>query len=317
MKRVIRLTESDLKNIVRKVVDEKQLREELEESTKRISDEEIRRRISKFETLKDLLKYDRATYMIAKRRGEDFFNDVTKDLVRGYKKRTEKPIIWANMSEKELLKRINRFADTQALLKYEPNLYNFLIRRGKEYYNKMTQGLKKIKPRLTPDDILNIASQYNTFSEFTLGNISAYNALRHRYYKMGDKELWDKVENMLSKREFRDVYTDDELIQIASQYPTLKSFMDSEENAYQALLRKRENGNLKLYNDATKHMQRSKPRILKNNQIDSIKSVISQYDNLKDFVENEPHLFISMKRRGPASFYDLTKDLEQNYDVKW
>jgi hypothetical protein len=255
--------------------------------------------------------------MIAKRRGEDFFNDVTKDLVRGYKKRTEKPIIWANMSEKELLKRINRFADTQALLKYEPNLYNFLIRRGKEYYNKMTQGLKKIKPRLTPDDILNIASQYNTFSEFTLGNISAYNALRHRYYKMGDKELWDKVENMLSKREFRDVYTDDELIQIASQYPTLKSFMDSEENAYQALLRKRENGNLKLYNDATKHMQRSKPRILKNNQIDSIKSVISQYDNLKDFVENEPHLFISMKRRGPASFYDLTKDLEQNYDVKW
>jgi hypothetical protein len=317
MKRVIRLTESDLKNIVRKVVDEKQLREELEESTKRISDEEIRRRISKFETLKDLLKYDRATYMIAKRRGEDFFNDVTKDLVRGYKKRTEKPIIWANMSEKDLLKRINRFADTQALLKYEPNLYNFLIRRGKEYYNKMTQGLKKIKPRLTPDDILNIASQYNTFSEFTLGNISAYNALRHRYYKMGDKELWDKVENMLSKREFRDVYTDDELIQIASQYPTLKSFMDSEENAYQALLRKRENGNLKLYNDATKHMQRSKPRILKNNQIDSIKSVISQYDNLKDFVENEPHLFISMKRRGPASFYDLTKDLEQNYDVKW
>jgi hypothetical protein len=313
MKRVIRLTESDLKNIVRKVVDEKQLREELEESTKRISDEEIRRRISKFETLKDLIKYDNAAYYAAKRRGEDFFANATKDLVRTNKK----PIIWANMSEKELLKRINRFADTQALLKYEPNLYNFLIRRGKEYYNKMTQGLKKIKPRLTPDDILNIASQYNTFSEFTLGNISAYNALRHRYYKMGDKELWDKVENMLSKREFRDVYTDDELIQIASQYPTLKSFMDSEESAYQALLRKRENGNLKLYNDATKHMQRSKPRILKNNQIDSIKSVISQYDNLKDFVENEPHLFISMKRRGPASFYDLTKDLEQNYDVKW
>jgi hypothetical protein len=313
MKRVIRLTESDLKNIVRKVVDEKQLREELEESTKRISDEEIRRRISKFETLKDLIKYDNAAYYAAKRRGEDFFANATKDLVRTNKK----PIIWANMSEKDLLKRINRFADTQALLKYEPNLYNFLIRRGKEYYNKMTQGLKKIKPRLTPDDILNIASQYNTFSEFTLGNISAYNALRHRYYKMGDKELWDKVENMLSKREFRDVYTDDELIQIASQYPTLKSFMDSEENAYQALLRKRENGNLKLYNDATKHMQRSKPRILKNNQIDSIKSVISQYDNLKDFVENEPHLFISMKRRGPASFYDLTKDLEQNYDVKW
>jgi hypothetical protein len=313
MKRVIRLTESDLKNIVRKVVDEKQLREELEESTQRISDEEIRRRISKFETLKDLIKYDNAAYYAAKRRGEDFFDNATKDLVRTNKK----PIIWANMSEKDLLKRINRFADTQALLKYEPNLYNFLIRRGKEYYNKMTQGLKKIKPRLTPDDILNIASQYNTFSEFTLGNISAYNALRHRYYKMGDKELWDKVENMLSKREFRDVYTDDELIQIASQYPTLKSFMDSEENAYQALLRKRENGNLKLYNDATKHMQRSKPRILKNNQIDSIKSVISQYDNLKDFVENEPHLFISMKRRGPASFYDLTKDLEQNYDVKW
>jgi hypothetical protein len=289
------------------------LREELEESTKRIPDEEIRRRISKFETLGDLMKYDNAAYYAAKRRGEDFFANATKDLVRTNKK----PIIWANMSEKELLKRINRFADTQALLKYEPNLYNFLIRRGKEYYNKMTQGLKKIKPRLTPDDILNIASQYNTFSEFTLGNISAYNALRHRYYKMGDKELWDKVENMLSKREFRDVYTDDELIQIASQYPTLKSFMDSEESAYQALLRKRENGNLKLYNDATKHMQRSKPRILKNNQIDSIKSVISQYDNLKDFVENEPHLFISMKKRGPTFFYDLTKDLEQNYDVKW
>jgi hypothetical protein len=28
-------------------------------------------------------------------------------------------------------------------------------------------------------------------------------------------------------------------------------------------------------------------------------------------------LFISMKRRGPISFNDLTKDLERNYDVKW
>jgi hypothetical protein len=64
-------------------------------------------------------------------------------------------------------------------------------------------------------------------------------------------------------------------------------------------------------------MNRRKPAMLKDNEIDSIKSVISQYDNLKDFVENEPNLFISTKRRGPVSFYDLTKDLEQNYDVKW
>ena len=244
-----------MKDLIRRI-----LREEL---TERVSDGEIRARIEKFKTLLDLIKGDPSAYNSAKRRGKDFFEDVTKHLARQKKESTR----WSNMSEKDLLKMINKFSDTNSLRTYEPFLYTFLRKKGNDYYNRMTQGLKRTKPRLTPDDILNIASQYNTFSEFTLGNISAYNALRHRYYKMGDKELWDKVENMLSKREFRDVYTDDELIQIASQYPTLKSFMDSEENAYQALLRKRENGNLKLYNDATKHMQRSKPRILKNNQI--------------------------------------------------
>jgi hypothetical protein len=300
-----------MKDLIRRI-----LREELSEGRKSIPDEEIRRRISKFETLKDLLKYDKATYMIAKRRGEDFFNDVTKDLVRT-NKRAEKSTRWSNMSEKDLLEKINKFADTQALAKYEPRLYQFLINKGKEYYDKMTQGLKRINPRLSADDILNIASQYNTFIDFSIGNPDAYNALRYRYYKLGDKELWDKVENMLSKREVRDAYTDDEVIQIASQYPTLKSFFESEPTIYNILNKKRDKGNLKLYNDATKHMKRSKPAMLKNNEIDSIKSVISQYDNLKDFVENEPHLFISMKRRGPMSFYDLTKDLEQNYDVKW
>jgi hypothetical protein len=303
----------DMKDLIRRI-----LREELSEGGKVIPDEEIRRRISKFETLKDLTKYDPATYMIAKRRGQDFFNDVTKDLIRGKKKRTEKSTRWSAMSEKDLLKIINKFSDTQALSKYEPRLYHFLIKGGKEYYDKMTKGLKRIKSRLTPDDILNIASQYNTYTDFIRGNPKAFAALR--YHKLvGNKELLDKIENMFPDKETRRVeYTDDELIQIASKYPTLKSFRESEPSPYQVLNRKRDNGNLKLYNDATKHMQRErKPKMLKDNEIDLVKSVISQYDNLKDFVENEPNLFISMKRRGPMSFYDLTKDLEQNYDVKW
>ena len=286
------------------------LREEL---TERVSDGEIRARIKKFKTLLDLIKGDPSAYNSAKRRGKDFFEDVTKHLVRQKK---ESPR-WSNMSEKDLLKMINKFSDTNSLRTYEPSLYTFLRKKGNDYYNRMTQGLKRTKPRLTPDDILNIASQYDTFADFSNGNPDAYNALRYRYYKLGDKELWDKVETMIPKKEINS-YTDDELIQIASKYPTLKSFIKSEPNVANILIRRKINGDLKLYNDATKHMQRGgKPRILKDNEIDSIKSVISQYDNLKDFVENEPNLFISMKRRGPASFYDLTKDLEQNYDVKW
>lgn len=286
------------------------LREEL---TERVSDGEIRARIKKFETLLDLIYGDKAAYYAAKRRGKDFFEDVTKHLVR-QKKESKR---WSNMSEKDLLKMINKFSDTNALRTYEPLLYQFLRNKGEDYYNKMTQGLMRVKPRLTPDDILNIASQYDSFAEFTLGNPDAYNALRYRYYKLGDKELWDKVENMIPKKEINS-YSDDELIQIASKYQSLKSFFKSEPNVASILIRRKINGDLKLYNDATKHMQRGgKPRILRDNEIDSIKSVISQYDNLKDFVENEPNLFISMKRRGPASFYDLTKDLEQNYDVKW
>jgi hypothetical protein len=286
------------------------LREEL---TERVSDGEIRARIKKFETLLDLIYGDKAAYYAAKRRGKDFFEDVTKHLVR-QKKESKR---WSNMSEKDLLKMINKFSDTNALRTYEPLLYQFLRNKGEDYYNKMTQGLMRVKPRLTPDDILNIASQYDSFAEFTLGNPDAFNALRYRYYKLGDKELWDKVENMIPKKEINS-YSDDELIQIASKYQSLKSFFKSEPNVASILIRRKINGDLKLYNDATKHMQRGgKPRILRDNEIDSIKSVISQYDNLKDFVENEPNLFISMKRRGPESFYDLTKDLEQNYDVKW
>jgi len=288
------------------------LREELTE-VRRLSDGEIRARIKKFETLLDLVKGDPSAYYAAKRRGKDFFEDVTKHLVRQKKESTR----WSNMSEKDLLKMINKFSDTNALRTYEPLLYTFLRNKGDEYYDKMTQKLTRVKPRLTPDEILNIASQYSTFADFSNGNPDAYNALRYRYHKLGDKELRDKVENMLPKREVRDAYTDDEIIQIASKYPTLKSFSKSEPSIYSILNKRRDKGDLKLYNDATKHMNRSKPAMLKNNEIDSIKTVISRYDNLKDFVENEPHLFISMKRRGPMSFYNLTKDLEQNYDVKW
>ncbi len=289
------------------------LREELTEVNK-VSDGEIRARIKKFKTLIDLINGDKAAYYAAKRRGKDFFEDVTKHLVRQRKEFTR----WSNMSEKDLLKMINKFSDTNALRTYEPLLYTFLRNKGDEYYDKMTKGLKRIKSRLTPDDILNIASEYNTYTDFIRGNPKAFAALRYHKF-IGNKELLDKIENMFPDKETRRVeYTDDELIQIASKYPTLKSFRESEPNPYQVLLKKKEKGNLKLYNDATKHMQRKKkPRMLKDIEIDSVKSVISQYDNLKDFVENEPNLFISMKRRGPISFYDLTKDLEQNYDVKW
>jgi hypothetical protein len=298
-------------NMFSKKVQQDPYMEELTEV--RVSDGEIRARIKKFKTLLDLIKGDKSAYYAAKRRGKDFFEDVTKHLVRQKKEFTR----WSGMSEKDLLKMINKFSDTNSLRTYEPLLYIFLRNKGDEYYDKMTQGLKRINSRLTPDDILNIASQYNTFSEFTLGNPSAHAALMYRYRKLGDKELRDKVENMLPKREVRDAYTDDEIIQIASKYPTLKSFSKSEPSIYSILNKRRDKGDLKLFNDATKHMNRRKPAMLKDNEIDSIKSVISQYDNLKDFVENEPNLFISMKRRGPTSFYDLTKDLEQNYDVKW
>jgi hypothetical protein len=302
-----------MKDLIRRI-----LREELTERAISIPDEEIRRRISKFETLKDLLKYDKATYVVAKRRGQDFFNDVTKDLIRGKKKRTEKSTRWSDMSEKDLLKMINKFSDTNALRTYEPLLYQFLRNKGEDYYNKMTQGLKRNKSRLTVDDILKIASQYDTYTDFIRGNPKAFAALRYHKF-IGNKELLDKIENMFPDKETRRVeYTDDELIQIASKYPTLKSFRESEPNVYNILVRRKTMGDLKLYNDATKHMQRErKPKMLKDNEIDLVKSVISQYDNLKDFVENEPNLFISMKRRGPMSFYNLTKDLEQNYDVKW
>ena len=78
-----------MRDLIKKI-----LREELFENRPKVSDEEIRRRISKFETLMDLRKYDNATYVMAKRRGEDFFDEVTKDLVRKGIKRTR----WSNMS---------------------------------------------------------------------------------------------------------------------------------------------------------------------------------------------------------------------------
>ena len=80
------------------------LREELTENRSKFSDEEIRRRISKFETLLDLIKGDKSAYYAAKRRGKDFFEDVTKHLVRQKKESTR----WSNMSEEELLRIINK-----------------------------------------------------------------------------------------------------------------------------------------------------------------------------------------------------------------
>jgi len=183
------------------------------------TDEELKDIVSQISNIKDLYTTHHLIYRIIQRRGKDFYNEVTKDmernqtewseelvrkLAKNYNSKTEfqsqhpggtnfakQNNFWDDLFIKEVpsdneIISIGSEHDTQEHFRQEhPDLFYIAQKSGllKQINFKKT---KKRGPKLTPEDIIEIAQNYKTLKDFYTNENSAYRRAMKMCKTLGD-----------------------------------------------------------------------------------------------------------------------------------
>jgi hypothetical protein len=186
VKRKLNVQEQDL---IRRI-----LREEILEY--RIhSDESIRQEVSKYKTLKDLIQNDINLYKAIRKRGKDYFDDVTKNLERGGRK----------YSDESIRQEVSKYKTLKDLIQNDSNLYNAIRRKGKDYFDDVTENLAGIIFRKHSDEsIRQEVSKYKTLNDLMKNDHALYLSIRYRgkdYFDDVTKNL-ERIYKKLSESEY-------------------------------------------------------------------------------------------------------------------
>ena len=215
MKKYI-LTESQIRNLVNNVVDEggggwnKGETKYTPEYLEKIKEKYKGRPITDFRHGEDRLVYKYVKDKLSREDLFDFYKDmVSGDMVSGRKFRTN----WDNENIDDIIKQYDG-VDYKTFRKEQPNLYNYIINKGKDFIDEKTKNMVKMQ-RYTDDELRQEALKYKTKKEFSLGSPQHYNAAKERHYKenpvtgkwRGTRDFYDDITshmvpygNNLSKR---------------------------------------------------------------------------------------------------------------------
>ena len=134
------------------------------------TDDKIREEVSKFNTLNDFYKNSRSAFNAAKNRGEDFFNEVTKNLVRKIEYSTDK----------QLADRAKLYKTKSEFMKNDLSSYQKALRRGDEFFKSITAHMVPMRKKWTEENLRKEALKYQSKKSFHGGSPSAYNAAKNR-----------------------------------------------------------------------------------------------------------------------------------------
>ena len=191
------------------------------------TDEELRSLISPITDLKDFYKNHYPLYKAAQNRGKDFFNEVTKNMVRSNP-------TWTIELVKDFAKKVS--SKTEFNLKY-PNAY-----RAAKNMN-ILKDLFPEAPIPTDDEIINTAKDFDTQNDFRV----AYPSLYHLADK---KNLLQQIMFKKSKKK-SNMLSDEDITIRAKQFTNLKDFYSKDNTAYRAAKRKGED----FYSKVTSHFK--------------------------------------------------------------
>jgi hypothetical protein len=144
-------------------------------------------------------------------------------------------------------------------------------------------GLGGGKLKYTDTDLMNIAKQYSSVSEFVEKNKPAYNAA-------SDRGILKNIIPHMSRK--RVDYTEDNIRTIAKKYNNRTEFADNNPNAYAAARRRG------ILDDVCKHMTDIK---YKKRTDQEILDIATKYKDVGEFRRSEPAIYQTAQRKGLLS----------------
>jgi predicted GIY-YIG superfamily endonuclease len=229
------------------------------------TEDKIRNAALKYDARLKFFKGNPRAYDAAKRKGEDFFNDVTSHMIIPHSGR--KPPKW---TDKKIKKEILKYTSLVDLRNSEPGLYSALLRKNEEEFNELTKGLQKKRGKYSDEELENIAKQYTSASEFQKGNSGALAVAREK-----GEDFFKKITKHFVKK-VREPYTFDEIKQIASKYNHIGEFQKKDSSAY---IVARNKG---WIDDVSKHMT----PLLNYWDYDNVERIAKKYKTKKEFMND-------------------------------
>lgn len=134
------------------------------------TDEALKNEIKKYRTFNDFITKSPSAYNALKKKGSDYLQNLTKDLER----------VVVRLSDKELEDIASRYNDKMSFIKQEPKAYSQSIRKGKDFFNRITSHMIAKKIKWSDDMLYKESQKYKNRTAFSKGNPSAYVLSRTR-----------------------------------------------------------------------------------------------------------------------------------------
>jgi hypothetical protein len=186
------------------------------------NDDLIIKEAKKYQYLTDFRKTAIGAFNAAKKRGDEFYNMVTKHLIinKPYKKLKIK---WTRETIAEEAKKYKYRVDFQ---KKSGGAFNEAYRIGKEFFRQITQHMvsKRKELKFSDNEIIEVAKKYDNLKDFREKHPTLYN---HYKLRKLDKIYKFKIVNKKSKK-----YSEEYIIKMGEKYDYASDFMKYDKNLY-------------------------------------------------------------------------------------
>ena len=267
------------------------LREEIVFSENRLiwTDERIKDEANKYSKVSEFIKGSKTAYTAAKRKGDEFFNDITAHMEKSNYR------FW---SDDELRQEALKYNTKTEFQHNSPSAEVASRSRGKNFFDDITSHMITLKKdKWTDDELRQEALKYNTKAEFTKNSSSASQIAQRK-----GKEFWDEVTSHMNP--LVHMWTDDELRKEALKYNNKAEFRDKSPKAYQVASRLR---NKEFWDDVTSHMEK-----LHNTWTDDdLRDEAAKYETLADFWRFSNSAAQTAIDRGREFYDDITSGLKK------
>jgi predicted GIY-YIG superfamily endonuclease len=209
----------------------------------------------------------------------------------------------APWSEEEIRKEAQKYQTPKEFHNNSGSAYNAAKRFGDEFFDEITSHMiSKRKNKWKPEELEQLAKQYQTRSEFHQNNVGAYDASKNF-----GQDFFERItSHMTSGREKPRKYTDDVLRDLISKYTTLKQFRDENPQAYAAILSQPKSKRDEFY----KNIEISKVGVPKNYTPNDLITIAKKYDKVTDFWKFDKTAAQYAKKIGQDFFDKITSHME-------
>lgn len=254
---------------------------------KKWTEDELRSEALKYSTRTDFQNQSPNADAAARARGKQFFDDITSHMI--LKKRDK-------FSDEDLEREAQKYKTKIDFQKNSPSEYQTAQRRGKDFYDKITQHMENQLTYWDISKIKEVISKYETIKDLRTENPSAYSWLLS--LKKKNPQSWeDLTKNLVRKHR---TWTDQDLENEAKKYTKLSDFWKYSSSAAQT---SKDRGK-DFYNQITKHLEK-----ITQWTDDMLKDEAKKYNTLPEFKKNSPNAVQAAYKRGILQ--DITMHMEK------